>query len=270
MRKRTTEVDGQVGASSDGGTGARAAKRAKRAEKSGLAGESGTSGGSSKRGKAGQSVKPGKPGNSGKRSEQGSRQDEPHGKDEHGKQRAKEAKQETKQAAQRVKEAKQETKQAAQRAKQVQSGEHGKLTPGNAKKIVGIVTAVGPAIAPFAGRAAVLAREGYDRMRAHRLGVAVDDLGRFSGKGAGLHARISGDANALADLRARTAGRTDEENRAAERFADTAEHRLGELASAVRATERMPPARRRAAHHAVEGELDRIEDDLLRRFGIGA
>ena len=74
----------------------------------------------------------------------------------------------------------------------------------------------------------------------------------------------------LADLSARTAGRTDEENRTAERFADTAEHRLGELASAVRATERMPPARRRAAHHAVEGELDRIEDDLLRRFGIGA
>ena len=247
MRKRTTEVDGQAGASSDGGTGARAAKRAKRAERSGLTDGPEPSGKASKRGN---------PGKSGNRSEQERGQDEPRDNDAHGKQRAKEAKQ--------------ETKQAAQRAKQAQNGEHGKLTPGNAKKIVGIVTAVGPAIAPFAGRAAVLAREGYDRMRAHRLGVAVDDLGRFSGKGAGLHARISGDANALTDLRARTAGRTDEENRTAERFADTAEHRLGELASAVRATERMPPARRRAAHHAVEGELDRIEDDLLRRFGIGA
>lgn len=255
MRKRTTEVDGQVGASSDGGTGARAAKRAKRAEQPE---------------KSGASSKSGKASKSGNRAQQESRQDELQNKEAHDKQRAKDAKQETKQAAQRVKEAKQQTKQAAQRAKQAQSGEHGKLTPGNAKKLVGIVAAVGPAIAPFAGRAAVMAREGYDRMRAHRLGVAVDDLGRFSGKGAGLHARISGDANALADLRARTAGRTDEENRAAERFADTAEHRLGELASAVRATERMPPGRRRSAHHAVEGELDRIEDDLLRRFGIGA
>ncbi|WP_295145317.1 DUF6474 family protein, partial [Saccharopolyspora sp.] len=32
--------------------------------------------------------------------------------------------------------------------------------------------------------------------------------------------------------------------------------------------ERMPAQRRRAAHRAVTGELDRIEDDLLNRLGI--
>ena len=44
--------------------------------------------------------------------------------------------------------------------------------------------------------------------------------------------------------------------------------RWPQLAAAVRAAERMPSARRKAAHKAVAAELDRIERELLRRLGV--
>lgn len=159
-------------------------------------------------------------------------------------------------------------KQSKKMAKAMENGEHGRVTPSNAKKLIGVAKVVGPVLAPYAAKAATTAREGYNRMRAHRLGISVDDLGRFSGKGAALHARIAGDLEALRDLRSRGADRTEEDKITIERFSDTAENRLGELASAVRAAERMPPARRRSVHHSAAGELDRIENDLLRRFGL--
>lgn len=148
-------------------------------------------------------------------------------------------------------------------AKAVQKGEHGRITPGNAKKVVGVAKIVGPVLAPYAVQAATGAREAYERFRARRLGVAVEDVSRFSGRGAALHARIAGDANALEELRQGEDG-VDEP---VTRFVDSAQHRLREMSSAVRAAERMPAGRRRAAHRAVDGELGRIEDDLLRRFG---
>lgn len=153
-------------------------------------------------------------------------------------------------------------------AKAAHKGEHGRVTPSNAKKYLGVAKVVGPAIAPFALKAASGAREGYDRMRARQLGIPVDDLGRYSGKGAALHARIAGVANALDDLRSGTASRNDERAVATEQFVEAAERRMEQLTSAVRAAERMPTARRRAAHRAVSGELNRIEDDLLQKLGI--
>lgn len=152
--------------------------------------------------------------------------------------------------------------------KAVKKGEFGRITPSRAKKAVAVAKVVGPAMAPFALKAASSAREGYEQLRARRLGVSADDLGRFSGKGAALHARIAGDAEALRDLHARSADRDDEEGLAIEQFAGRAQARLVELTSAVRAAERMPAGRRRAAHRAVTDELGRIEDDLLHRFGV--
>ncbi|GAA0508390.1 hypothetical protein GCM10011581_19640 [Saccharopolyspora subtropica] len=154
-------------------------------------------------------------------------------------------------------------------AKRISEGEHGRITPGRAKKVIGVAKVVVPVLVPFARHAATAARERYDRMRARHLGVPVDQLGSFSGRGAALHARIAGDAEALRDLRTQSAG-NDEVSLAAEQYAERTAARLAQLTSAVRAAERMPAQRRRSAHRAVDAELGEIEDELLTRFGIRA
>lgn len=159
-------------------------------------------------------------------------------------------------------------KEAKKLVKAQKKGEHGRFTPGNAKKVVGVAKVVLPVAAPFALRAASALRERYDQLRARKLGVPVDELGSFTGKGAALHARIASDGQALRELRERSAGLSDDASIANERFAQAAEQRLTQLTSAVRAAERMPAGRRRAAHRAVDGELSRIEDDLLARLGL--
>lgn len=163
---------------------------------------------------------------------------------------------------------KQEDKARKKEAKAFEKGDYGRVSPSSAKRIIAIAKVVGPVAAPFLIRGAASAREAVDRMRARKLGVPVDDLGRYTGRGAGLHARIAGDAEALNDLRTRSKGRTDQEAVAADQFAEAAEKQLNQLQSAVRAAERMPAARRRAAHKAVDGELSRIEQDLFRRLGV--
>ncbi|GAB3556633.1 hypothetical protein J2S53_003322 [Actinopolyspora lacussalsi] len=162
--------------------------------------------------------------------------------------------------------AKQEVKLAKQHYKAASKGEAGRITPGNARKAVGVARVIGPALAPYAAQAASAARDTYERARARRLGVAVTEVDRFSGRGAALHARIAGDSTALRDLREREP--QDRSGTEVTRFVDSAQQRLSELASAVRAAERMPAGRRRSAHRAVRGELGRIEDDLLRRFRV--
>ncbi|MBB5154240.1 DUF6474 family protein [Saccharopolyspora phatthalungensis] len=152
-------------------------------------------------------------------------------------------------------------------AKAIEKGEHGRITPGNAKKIIGVAKVVGPVLLPFALRAASAARERYERMRARRLGVPVDDLGKFTGRGAALHARIAGDTDALHDLRAQSAT-SEESSLAAEQYAERTGARLEQLTSAVRAAERMPTQRRKSTHRAVNAELGQIEDDLLTHFGV--
>jgi hypothetical protein len=138
-----------------------------------------------------------------------------------------------------------------------------RITPGNVKNVIRVAKIAGPALAPFAMKAASAVRASVDRMRAHHLGVPVDDLAGFTGKGAALHARIAGDADALRDLHA--SGDQETAN-----FASAARDRLRELTSAVHAAERMPAARRRRVHRSVAGELDRLEDDLLRRLRVRA
>ncbi|WP_433266994.1 DUF6474 family protein [Actinosynnema sp. CS-041913] len=135
------------------------------------------------------------------------------------------------------------------------------FTPGRAKNLVGVAKVVAPAlipvVAPLAARAAALLGDRYDHYRARRLGVPVGELTRYSGRGARLHARIAGFAQALEELRA--------EDRP---YVESTESRLAQLLAAVRASERMPTSRRRAAHRAVSTDLDALEADLLRRLGV--
>ncbi|GAB3438352.1 DUF6474 family protein [Actinophytocola sediminis] len=142
-----------------------------------------------------------------------------------------------------------------------------RITPKTAKNALGVAKIIGPAVIPlvlpFAVRAFGEARDRIDRLKARRLGVPVGDIAQFSGRGGALHARITGVAGAITELRERT-GAT-EDDRA---FAVTSQTTLEQLAAVVRAAERMPSARRRAAHQAVRTELDELEQRLLSRLGI--
>ncbi|WP_031466597.1 DUF6474 family protein [Sciscionella sediminilitoris] len=142
-----------------------------------------------------------------------------------------------------------------------------RITPGKAKNAVKVVRVLAPSVlpvvAPYAAQAAAYARDGYDRLRARRLGIAVDQLGEYTGRGAAMHARINGLRSAVGEL-AESAERTEDDLRFATRSAST----LDKLATAVRAAERMPTARRRAAHRAVAEELDIVEAGLLARLGV--
>ncbi|WP_143218798.1 DUF6474 family protein [Actinokineospora bangkokensis] len=143
----------------------------------------------------------------------------------------------------------------------------GRFTPAKARNALAVAKVVGPAVlpvvTPFVVQGAAAVRERLERRRARKLGVAVDDLGRFSGRGGALHARIAGVATGLGEVRGKPGAAADDLA-----FADGAETTLRQLAAAVRAAERMPTTRRKAAHRAVSGELDRIEEQLLKTLGV--
>jgi len=176
-----------------------------------------------------------------------------------------------------LKQAKKDAKKAAGKARKKgealddstisASGDGSRFTPKRARNAVGVAKVLAPAIipilAPYAVRAAGAVREAYDRAQARKLGVGVDTLGEFSGKGAALHSRIAGLANGLSELRKSERSSADDVA-----FTDKGESTLRQLAATVRASERMPGARRKAAHRAVAGELDQLEDQLLRRMGV--
>jgi hypothetical protein len=142
-----------------------------------------------------------------------------------------------------------------------------RFTPKRAKNALGVFKVVGPAVipvvAPLAVRAFGEARERLDRMKARRMGVPVEEIARFSGRGGALHARITGVARAITELRDRPAATADDKE-----FAARSETTLEQLAAVVRAAERMPPARRKAAHRATSTELDELEQRLLSRLGL--
>lgn len=141
------------------------------------------------------------------------------------------------------------------------------FTPKKAKNALAVAKIIGPAVipvvAPHVLRALGEVRDRYDRGRARRLGVPVEELARFSGRGGALHARISGAADAITELRERADATADDKA-----FADRSETMLRQLAAAVRAAERMPSSRRKAAHRAASTELDQLEERLLHRLGI--
>ncbi|QRP45943.1 DUF6474 family protein [Amycolatopsis sp. FDAARGOS 1241] len=142
-----------------------------------------------------------------------------------------------------------------------------RITPKKAKNAIAVAKVIGPAVlpivAPYAVRAAGAAREAYDRYQARKLGVAVDQLGEFTGRGAALHARIAGLVQGLNELK-KSGKATD----ADQKFAADTQGTLEQLSATVRAAERMPATRRKAAHRAVSSELDSLEEQLLHRLGV--
>jgi hypothetical protein len=139
------------------------------------------------------------------------------------------------------------------------------LTPAKAKRLFGVAKVVAPLLAPYAMAAAGGVRQRWDVRRARRLGVTPEQLGSHTGRGGALRARLGAIAMTLAELREASEGQT---SQAAQRFAVATEPRLGDLASAIRVAEQMPASRRRVAQKAISGELDRIEQQLLKYLGI--
>jgi len=125
-----------------------------------------------------------------------------------------------------------------------------------------IARVVGPVVAPFAYRAASAVRGQVDGARARKIGVGVEQLSEFTGHGAALSAQIAGLEPALDEL---VRVRSDAESAA---FRERTVARLAELSTAVHAAERMPTARRKAAHRSVAADLDRMDAELLGRLGV--
>ncbi|GAA4918662.1 hypothetical protein EV188_103353 [Actinomycetospora succinea] len=143
------------------------------------------------------------------------------------------------------------------------------LTGAKIKRYIGIARIVVPIVAPIAYQAVGMARDRWDAHRARQLGVAPDELGEFTGRGAALYARVHNLALSAQDLRTRHGSGDDARSSEVRSFVEDAEQRLSDLESAVRAAEQMPASRRRSAHVAVAGELERIEDRLLALWGVG-
>jgi hypothetical protein len=105
-----------------------------------------------------------------------------------------------------------------------------RFTPKRARNALAVAKIVGPAVipvvAPHVLRALGEVRDRYDRGRARRLGVPVEEIARFSGRGGALHARISGAAEAIAELRERP-GATADDKAFADRGAGPSGRRSG-------------------------------------------
>src|SRR5215470_4054564 len=136
-----------------------------------------------------------------------------------------------------------------------------RLTSRNIRRMIRVTRVVWPVVTPFAMRAAGYTRHRWDFARARRLGVPVDQLPLFTGRGAALHARMARLAASLPELARRNQG-DDEITQYAERTG----HRLADLAAAVRVAEHMAPTRRKAAHQAIARDLDELESKLLARL----
>ena len=106
-------------------------------------------------------------------------------------------------------------------------------------------------------------RAQLDTTRAQKMGIAVDQLGDYTGHGAKLSARIAGAESSVTEILSRKP-----DDAETQRFAAAIRERLGDLSTAVRAAEQMPQARRKAAHQAISSELDGVEADLLARLGV--
>lgn len=143
------------------------------------------------------------------------------------------------------------------------------LTGAKIKRYIGIARVVVPVVAPIVYQAIGMARDRWDAYRARQFGVAPDELAEFTGRGAALYARIHNLALSAGDLRTRYGNGQDSRASEIRAFVDDTEQRLSDLESAVRAAEQMPGSRRRSAHLAVAGELDRVETRLLGLWGVG-
>jgi hypothetical protein len=138
-----------------------------------------------------------------------------------------------------------------------------RLTPRNVRRAIALARVVGPIMTPYAIKAAGYARHRWDLTRARRLGVPIEQLASFSGRGTALHARLYTLATALDELSNRRG-----DDVPTTEFVQSTQTRMADLSAALRMAEQMPAARRKAAHRAVTRELDEIESKLLSRLGF--
>ncbi|CCQ14346.1 putative uncharacterized protein [Rhodococcus sp. AW25M09] len=150
---------------------------------------------------------------------------------------------------------------SALRAQQ-KAAAQGSLSVAQIRKYLGIARLLLPVLAPIAYRGATAVRAQLDSRKAHQLGVAPDQLSEYTGHGGKLSARIAGAEKSLNTIGER---HSDPETKS---FGAAISERLDDLTTAVRASEQMPPARRKTAHAAISAELDGIEADLLARLGV--
>ncbi|MGW0174253.1 DUF6474 family protein [Rhodococcus sp. NPDC003322] len=136
------------------------------------------------------------------------------------------------------------------------------ISVGQVRRYLGIARLLTPVLAPLAYRGAMAVRGQLDQQKAGRMGIAAEDLGNYTGHGARLSARIAGAERTTDEIATRF---PDAETAS---FLAAVRGRLGELETAVRASEQMPAQRRRAAHQAIAAELDGVEADLLARLGV--
>ena len=137
------------------------------------------------------------------------------------------------------------------------------LSPTRIRRVLTVSRLLAPILTPVIYRAAISARALIDQRRADRLGIPLAQIGRFSGHGAQLSARIAGAEKSLRAVQ-------DKKPKDAEtkQFVAAISERLVDLSAAVTAAENMPATRRRAAHAAISRQLDEIDADLMARLGL--
>jgi uncharacterized protein DUF6474 len=137
------------------------------------------------------------------------------------------------------------------------------LSPTRIRRLLTVSRLLAPIVVPLFYRVAIAARGLIDQRRADQLGVPLAQLGRFSGHGGQLSARIAGAEQSL-----RTVQDNKPKDAETRQFVTAISERLADLAAAVTAAENMPPTRRRGAHAAISRQLDEIDADLMARLGL--
>lgn len=134
-----------------------------------------------------------------------------------------------------------------------------------AKRLIGVARKLAPIVAPTALGAATTVRAVWDARRAAQLGVAPEQLSRFTGPGGTLKARLAHVSAALDSLDSGSPTSAATPSRA---YVEATKPRIADLSVAVRTAEQMPAARRRTALRAIGNELDTVESQLLDHLGV--
>lgn len=137
------------------------------------------------------------------------------------------------------------------------------LSPTRIRRLLTVSRLLAPILVPVAYRVAVAARGLIDQRRADQLGVPLAQIGRFSGSGGRLSARIAGAEQSL-----RSVQQNKPKDPETQQFVTAISERLADLGAAVTAAENMPAARRRGAHAAITRQLGEVDADLMARLGL--
>ncbi len=137
------------------------------------------------------------------------------------------------------------------------------LSPTRIRRLLTVSRLLAPILVPVAYRVAIAARGLIDQRRADQLGVPLAQIGRFSGSGGRLSARIAGAEQSL-----RSVQQNKPKDPETQQFVTAISERLADLAAAVTAAENMPAARRQGAHAAITHQLDEVDADLMARLGL--